>query len=528
MNKDFDYDFYIYINNLNQKLIYNYDKALEDYKNNTNSRVFCMDKDKLKDFDWEIYLLCNKQLNQLKNVNEKSLTYHFLKYGIHQECIHNIEHLENILVNFNWYEYLFEHRELFDYLNNKRACYIHYLKYNIQHQEDYNKKKLPKEFHWLFYKKFYKDLSKMRNEKDIFKHYIFQGISENRYEWYEMYKNLIYLDEDKYKLENPDLSKFNKEQLIYHWLEHGIYEERLFISSKKIENYASFGIAVTLYSDKYTPNERLDASMMCLNYLFLMMSHCKIYIVIDGNILKNHLNFVLKLSKYHENCFIYRNKKNYGIAKTKNICIDLLAKDKDLDYYCLLDDDIYIKKDFSQYLIQVFKDTHIPFISNFNKMLPFFENTYNNSSIINSRFYLGNILAFSKESFEKYGYMQKFDFKWGDEHLELTKRYLRNSKYTNCAIDFRKYIDDYFIINKKNTLHLHSCSTNEFEIRKNNKQYLHYLKQDKFVPFDFDENEIELLNPKKQPEPETVQGHETKKIEDNQQLEPETKEIEDN
>ena len=87
-----------------------------------------------------------------------------------------------------------------------------------------------------------------------------------------MYKNLIHLDEKKYKLENPDLEEFNKEQLIYHWLEHGIYEERVFVSDKIVEEYSSFGIAMSLYSDKYTPNERLDASMMCLNYLFLMIS----------------------------------------------------------------------------------------------------------------------------------------------------------------------------------------------------------------------------------------------------------------
>ena len=212
------------------------------------------------------------------------------------------------------------------------------------------------------------------------------------------------------------------------------------------------------------------------------------------------LNFVIKLSKYHPNCFIYKNKKNYGIAKTKNICMYLLTQDKDLEYYCLLDDDIYIKKDFSDYLVNLFKETKIPLISNFNKMLPFFENAFSDSSIINSRFYLGNLIAFSKESFEKFGYMQKFEFKWGDEHLELTKRYLRNSKYENCAVDFRKYLDDYFIINKKNTLHLHSCSTNEFEVKKNNKQYLKYLKQNDFVSFDFNNDEVEFLNPKIQPE----------------------------
>ena len=48
MNKDFDYDFYIYINNLNHKFIYDSEKAFEDYENNKSSRIYCMDKEKLK------------------------------------------------------------------------------------------------------------------------------------------------------------------------------------------------------------------------------------------------------------------------------------------------------------------------------------------------------------------------------------------------------------------------------------------------------------------------------------------------
>jgi len=129
-------------------------------------------------------------------------------------------------------------------------------------------------------------------------------------------------------------------------------------------------------------------------------------------------------------------------------------------------------------------------------MLPFFENVFSNPSIINSRFYLGNIIIYNKESFKKFGYMRKFEFKWGDEHLELTKRYLRNSKYENCAVDFREYIDDYFIINQKSTLHLHSCSTNDIGVKKNNNLYLDYLKENEFVDFEFNPNEVECLHPK--------------------------------
>ena len=499
LNNEFDYDFYIYVNNLNSKKIKNIDLALKDYKKNKSKRILHQDKEKLKEFDWFIYILVNKDLQVYNVIDEKTATYHYLKHGYKEHRIRNIEELEPILIHFNWIEYLYRNKGLFDTLKNKRDCYIHYLVYKIQDNMYYDTDPLiPNEFNWKFYTHFYKDLNGIHNEEKALTHYIFEGIDENRYDWYEMYKNIKQLDEDEYKKENPDLIKFSKDNAIYHWLNHGIYEERIFISNKEIKKYSTLGIAVTLYSDKYTPNERLTASMMCLNYLFLMIPNCKIYLIIDGNILKNHLNFLIHLNKHNKNCFVYKNKKNYGIAKTKNICLKLLSNDKDLDYYCLLDDDIMIKKDFSDYLINIFEKTKIPLISNFNKLLPYFENNMKEKYLINSRFYLGNIVVVSKESFKKYGYMQKYDSKWGDEHLELTKRYLKGSDYENTAIDFRIYINDYFIINKKNTLHLHSCSTNENEVHKNNMQYREYLKKNEYVDFEFELNELEEIGIKHQ------------------------------
>jgi hypothetical protein len=489
--KNFDYHFYIYINDLNATILDTEGKAYDDYEKNKEKRILHIDKEIVKDFDVTIYMIMNKDL-ELKN-QEKAL-FHYVKHGHKENRISTLSQLEKTLPHFHWLEYLFEHPYLLSLLQDKRDCFLYYIVNHIQFNHQYNQNNLiPIDFDWKFYKSFYYDLHKLKTYKDALFHFITKGITEKRYVWFEVKEALEQLDLQKYKEENYDLQNFSEKEIFHHWITHGVYEERLFIPKEKTINYSSIGIAISIYSDKNTPDERLNASMMCLNYIFLMMQNCKIYLIIDGNIEKNHLKFLMKIKKYHKNCFIYRNKENFGIAKTKNICLHLLSKDEEINYYCLLDDDILIKKNFSDFIIKIFKETDIPLISNFNKLLPFFEKPFDKEYLINSRFYFGNVICVSKESFQKFGYMQKFDYKWGDEHIEFTKRYLRNSKYENIAVDFRFYIDDFFMINKKSTLHLHSCSTNEEEVKDNHNQYRGYLRCDGYVDFEVKDDFEEIL-----------------------------------
>jgi hypothetical protein len=48
--------------------------------------------------------------------------------------------------------------------------------------------------------------------------------------------------------------------------------------------------------------------------------------------------------------------------------------------------------------------------------------------VITSNFF-GNLLIINRDYIKKYGYFGKFEYKWGDEHIEFTKRYLHNTKY---------------------------------------------------------------------------------------------------
>ena len=85
----------------------------------------------------------------------------------------------------------------------------------------------------------------------------------------------------------------------------------------------------------------------------------KIIILIDYNITESHLEFIKELinNNNNKNIYLYTNNENYGIAKTKNICIKLL-EEQNIKYICLLDDDIEILKDFSQYVINIFENNN--------------------------------------------------------------------------------------------------------------------------------------------------------------------------
>jgi hypothetical protein len=495
MTNNFDYSFYIYINNLNQEIINNEEKALEDYELNKKDRIFELERSKIKELDPIIYLLCNKDLFDKNIITKKDAEFHYYKHGINENRIKNLKDLEKILPDFNWIEYLYIHKYLFDELNNKKKCYIHYLLFNFG--KKYNTMKhISKDFNFNFYINYYSDLkNKYKNSDKALNHYIFYGINENRNEWFFIYERLLDLNIKHYLIENPDLNRYNKNELMLHWYKYGSKEERIFIPTASIDykELSTLGIAVSIYSDIYTPNERLSASFICLNYLALMMNNCKIIFLIDGNILKNHLDYILKLKKFNKNIKIYKNKQNYGIAKTKNICLSLLNKDKSLDYYCLLDDDILIKQNFYEYIDQIFKEIDISLLTNYNKGLPYFLNQFKQDYLVKSSYFLGNIVIISRKYFNKLGYLQKFKYRWGEEHVEFTKRYLNNTKYRNTTVDFRKYLEDSFKINNKDTLHLHSFDFQERKADNNTSEYLKYIQLNEYVNFNFNENEIQQL-----------------------------------
>lgn len=483
---DFDLDFYYFINdNLDFRQIKNKNDAYEDYRRNNKYRIASYNKNILIDFDHEIYLLCNKDIKKFNIKDIKYAKYHYIKYGYKEKRLSTIEQVEKILIDFNWIEYLYLYKHLLFQLNNKKDCILHYLINYIHLNKNYKSNKfICKDFNWIIYTNYYHDLNFIKNYKDAFQHYISVGIDEERIDWIYLQQKLFCINSRKYIELYPSLSNLSNNELIYNWIKNDKFGQimPLLINNQNFNN--TYGIAISVYSDKFTPIERLMASIKCLNYLFLLINNCNIYIIIDGSINENHFKFLKKLKSVYSNCFIYKNSKNYGISITKNICLTILKNNKNLKYFCLLDDDIFIKKDFMEYTINILNNYDIPILSNFNKALPFFEDSLENKCFIKSRFFFGNILIFTRKYFEKFGYFRIFPYKWGEEHVELTKRYMINSNYENYTIDFRKYFDDDFVFNNKRTLHLHSLKVDTNKVMLNKKIFIEFLKKIEYVDFD--------------------------------------------
>ena len=149
----------------------------------------------------------------------------------------------------------------------------------------------------------------------------------------------------------------------------------------------------------------------------------------------------------------------------------------------MIDDDIEILKDFSNYIINIFENTDIPVLSNYNNCKKYEKIIINDINFIKTENYYGNFIALNTEFIKKYGYMHIFKYKWGEEHVEFTKRYLINTEYENYAINLDNYIDNDQIIDNINTLHLHSCNVDIDEANSNKIEMLELLKNIQYVDF---------------------------------------------
>lgn len=492
---NFNLDFYLYMNdNIDNEKVKDKDSAYKDYLKNKKKRIVTIDTKLLENFDPFIYLLCNKDLKKLNIQNAEFAKYHYIKYGKIENRISSIFEIKKILKDFNWIEYVYLNKKLLNKLKNEKDCIIHYLLYGIKKNIPYKSNKIIcKNFNWMIYVNYYPDLNFINTKEKAFSHYINVGIDENRNDWICLKNILENINEEEYKKNNPDLHSFSKDELINDWLKKD-NQGRILITNNTNEKFNDkFCIGISVYSDTFTPKERLYASYKCLNYLFLTVKNCKIYIIIDGCINDEHFKFIKNLQNVYQNCVIYKNKKNNGISITKNICLSLLNKEKNIKYFCLLDDDIFIKNDFIEYSMDIINKNDIPILTNFNKGLPYFENQLKHSFFIKSNFFLGNILIFSKKYFKKFGYFREFPYKWGEEHQEFTKRYMKNSKYENVTVDFRNYLNDEFVVNNISTLHLHSCAVDHEKVKLNQEKYYEFIQKQEYVDFDISKYEIEKI-----------------------------------
>lgn len=403
-----------------------------------------------KDFNKEVIFNANK-INDLniKKLNNLNITgqniNEYNKLIINNEFFNKNDLIEN---NAHPYNLIKKEHTLNDLIKNKeKFCFI-INKYNLDLIEGFD------ENHNTEYNCFLNFLEKTNNFLNI---KYFDKINN----FYNIEKNLKKIDNSNMLLEN------------IHYIK----------TIKKI------GIAISVYSDSDTPSNRILASFICLNSIIKNCKNIIIIIVIDKNILDNHLTFIKDLINNNKNIHLYINSKNFGIAKTKNICIKLLEK-HNIDYICLLDDDIEIIKDFSEYIINIFNKINIPLLSNYNIEYSFENITFNNINFIKTTKYFGNFIAINSLFIKKYGYFADFKYKWGGDHEDITNRYLSNTKYNNIALNLSEYIVNEQIINGDSTLHLHSFKI-DYEKVNDNKILLEKLSNNqKYIDFILNDEDI--------------------------------------
>jgi hypothetical protein len=499
MDPDFNWKFYLYANSDLKKNNINTKEAAEKHfliHGQFENRKYKIEK-KIDNFDNQIYYLCNKHKYNNLYHPEESFFHYTLYSNPKEDIIYNCENAVKIF-NFNWIQYLYLNQDLLQNIFNEKDAFIHFIKYGITEKRLYKtEKKIEPNFNWELYILINIDLININNYNDALIHYIKEGINENRK--HDLILNNIFdkINKKKYNLlykinDNSNLSNKKLELFYYkHWNIIGKYKKKIFYNKlNKNEITSNFGIAVSLCIDDNTPKERIIASYICLNSLIMHFINNKIILVIDFHMNTKLLKFIKKLSNEYNNIEVFKNNENFGIAKTKNICLKLLEKYDYLDYFCLLDDDIEIIDNFEFYTKNIYKKTKIPIISNFNNELKFKNILFNNINLICTKNYFGNILIIHKDEISKKGYFNKFEYKWGSEHVEITKRYLYNTEFKNRAVDFRAFFNNSQIINNINTLHLHSINV-DHDLAKKNKDLLNtYLKENIYVDFIFDENEV--------------------------------------
>lgn len=493
---NFDWKFYIYANkDLFKAGINNKIKAENHLKKYglREKRLYQYDKSYEDDFDSEIYMSFNKDIDNKVQLSFFKPFYHWIVYGRNENRIYNLESAKKSLSNFNWIKYLYINKDLiYQNIDDEKKAICHYIRHGLGENREFNSElNIPENFNWEDYK-INKNLNEINNYNDAFIHFIENTNKDLVHP--NVYKNVKNrFDFDTYK-DFYDITEGKKNEVIEDWINNGRFQKKIFFNKFNKNNINSdFGIAVTVYSDEYTPIERIEATYMFLNSLVLNFIDNFILILIDNKIDNKLLNFIKELKKYYANISVFINKKNYGISVSKNICLKILDSIKYLSYYCLLDDDIEIIKNFENYTKNILNKTKIPILSNFNKEFSYHEKEINGVKLIKTKHYLGNMLILKKNMLEKYGYFNKFTAKWGDEHLEITKRYLKNTDYRNRACDFRDYIIDSIKIGNINTLHLHSCKINKEDYLKNKKEHKRYLKKIKYVDFEFNFNQIKSL-----------------------------------
>jgi CTP:molybdopterin cytidylyltransferase MocA len=540
----FDWKFYI---NFHQDLI---DNGINDEKSALDhwqtfgqkegrlmNETQCEGLDK---FDWKYYITKYPDLIENGVTNKISAYKHWIQHGKSEMRFFNNE-IELLYKTFDWDFYLKSYLDLKNSdIKTKKNAFKHWIETG---KDEKRYIKTHNDFDWEYYKSYY-DLTYtnvINSREDALEHYLDNKVhfpfknkemedDYNNFDWdkYITYYNILedtkdgayhywlnigkdyaqifFKFKENDKSENKDYSEFeNKEYIEY--FENNINEipneipneisnsqinlNMCLTPSHKINR---LGVAISVYSNNKTSLSRILCSKICLNSIVQKMKNSIIIIVIDGLIQNNHINFIKELDKEYSNVRVYMNNENFGIAKTKNICIKLLEY-YDIDYLCLLDDDVEIIRDFSDYVEDVFhKVPDIPLLTNFNPYIKYKVNDNYLIKFIETNNFFGNLLIINRKYLSVYGYMAEFEYKWGDEHVEFTHRYLDKTSYKNFALNFDNYIINEQIINGQSSLHMHSIIINKDGVNKNHEKMISLLENIQYINFNLDLSEIKKID----------------------------------
>jgi len=537
----FDWKFYI---NFHQDLIdngiNNEQSALYHFKTFGQQEGRLMNESQCKDldkFDWKYYIIKYPDLIKNGVTNKISAYKHWIQYGKSEMRFFNND-IELLYKTFDWDFYLRSYLDLRNSdIKTKKGAFKHWLesgkdekRYILSHND----------FDWIYYTSYYDlintDINSRENALEHYlnnkEHFPFKNKDMeddyNDFDWdkYITYYNIIEDTKDgayhywlnigrnygqiffKFKYENIYSEFKNKEYIEYFEnINNDVENNTNTENQKNIDNINltltpshkinRLGVAISVYSNNKTSISRILCSKICINSIVQKMKNSIIIIVIDGLIQNNHIKFIEELEKEYSNVRVYINNENFGIAKTKNICIKLLEY-YDIDYLCLLDDDVEIIKDLSNYVEDIFtKIPDIPLLINFNPYIKYKINDNYLIKFIETNNFFGNLLIINRKYLNIYGYMADFEYKWGDEHIEFTHRYLDKTPYKNFAINFEDYIINEQIINGHSSLHMHSLMVNKDGVEKNHQKMIKLLENIQYVNFIFDLNDIKNIDMQK-------------------------------
>lgn len=191
--------------------------------------------------------------------------------------------------------------------------------------------------------------------------------------------------------------------------------------------YLHLGVSITTYSDQHTRPHRYAMINNCLASLTdTMPTNLMVNIVSDG-ITDRHRKIIEGYPQFNH----IERKENGGVSKAKNTSIrSLLEQNVDIGF--LSDDDLIFTGDaFTQYAIAVVR-TGIPHFCLFQDYAnipgwPFRDATHkakcvNGFQFRQTPFVMGSFMTFTPALIKKVGYFRVFDYKFGHEHSNFTRR----------------------------------------------------------------------------------------------------------